>query len=437
MSQARRSEIDSYGFDGPVLSRDQQRQQDACDLKEQKLAAEWQRHALRGKLPRPGKLKQLIRQGVPRDLRRWVWMETSGAAQLRAGSVKGYFERHAKSAQHSDQSKEARRQIALDLPRTFPHHAWLKTEEGQLKLGRVLYAYCMHNTTVGYCQGLNCVAGFLLIVTESDEDAFWLLVALVEKILYADTYASNLTGCHVEMRTLGSLVQSKMPLFSDHLARVSCDISMFATDWFLCLFCTSCPSDVAARIWDALFSEGPKVLFRVSMALLLKCEAECLKFDNAGEIMQAVKQATLTIHDREELMKAAFNDVRKFPMAKIEEIRQQQYSAVMAMLAEREAIRARREERERQQQLRADKERQRREEAEREMDSGIDDLTDAERLALELRVGLKKELINVGQGLRQVVNSVHGILKEVPGRMQVTYQQAVGSVQDRAGTSNH
>lgn len=107
------------------------------------------------------------------------------------------------------------------------------------------------------------------------------------------------------------------------------------------------------------------------------------------------------------------------------------------MLAEREAIRARREERERQQQLRADKERQRREEAEREMDSGIDDLTDAERLALELRVGLKKELINVGQGLRQVMNSVHGIMKEVPGRMQVTYQQAVGNVQDRAGPSNH
>lgn len=73
--------------------------------------------------------------------------------------------------------------------------------------------------------------GFLLIVTESEEDAFWLLVALVEKILYADTYASNLTGCHVEMRTLGTLVQGKMPLFSDHLARVSCDISMFATDW--------------------------------------------------------------------------------------------------------------------------------------------------------------------------------------------------------------
>lgn len=45
--------------------------------------------------------------------------------------------------------------------------------------------------------------------------------------------------------------------------------------------------------------------------------------------MQAVKQATLSIHDREELMKAAFNDVKKFPMAKIEEIRQQQYSAVM------------------------------------------------------------------------------------------------------------
>jgi hypothetical protein len=43
-------------------------------------------------------------------------------------------------------------QIELDLPRTFPRHAWLAGEEGQAALRAVLTAYAGHNPDVGYCQ---------------------------------------------------------------------------------------------------------------------------------------------------------------------------------------------------------------------------------------------------------------------------------------------
>lgn len=63
---------------------------------------------------------------------------------------------------------------------------------------------------------------------------------------------------------------------------LGCDISLLATDWFLCLFATSLPSESAARVWDALFNEGPKVLYRVSLALLRQHEQLLLSKDNAG-----------------------------------------------------------------------------------------------------------------------------------------------------------
>jgi hypothetical protein len=34
---------------------------------------------------------------------------------------------------------------------------------------------------------------------------------------------------------------------------------MFATDWFLVLFANTLPSETAARVWDGVFLEGPKV----------------------------------------------------------------------------------------------------------------------------------------------------------------------------------
>ncbi len=40
---------------------------------------------------------------------------------------------------------------------------------------------------------------------------------------------------------------------------MGCDISLLATDWFLCLFCTSLPAETVLRVWDALMHEGAKV----------------------------------------------------------------------------------------------------------------------------------------------------------------------------------
>ena len=37
--------------------------------------------------------------------------------------------------------------------------------------------------------------------------------------------------------------------------------------WFSSLFCTALPAETAVRIWDVLFLEGPKILFRVALAL--------------------------------------------------------------------------------------------------------------------------------------------------------------------------
>ncbi len=43
---------------------------------------------------------------------------------------------------------------------------------------------------------------------------------------------------------LQELVIEKMPKLAAHLSAAQCDITIVATDWFLCLFCTTLPSEV-------------------------------------------------------------------------------------------------------------------------------------------------------------------------------------------------
>lgn len=63
-------------------------------------------------------------------------------------------------------------------------------------------------------------------------------------ILYQDMFSNNLSGTHVEMRSLWELVSSKLPRLAQHLQALKCDISILATDWFMCLFATTLPAEV-------------------------------------------------------------------------------------------------------------------------------------------------------------------------------------------------
>ena len=63
------------------------------------------------------------------------------------------------------------------------------------------------------------------------ENAFWLLVQLVEATLLEGTYSQNLAGCAVEMRTLEALIAAKLPRLAAHMAALEADVSLFAMDW--------------------------------------------------------------------------------------------------------------------------------------------------------------------------------------------------------------
>ncbi len=76
-----------------------------------------------------------------------------------------------------------------DMPRTFPHNVWVASSAGQTALRRVLLAFSMHKPTVGYCQSMNYITAMLLLtLNKCEEDAFWVLVALIDDGKSADDF---------------------------------------------------------------------------------------------------------------------------------------------------------------------------------------------------------------------------------------------------------
>ena len=59
----------------------------------------------------------------------------------------------------------------------------------------------------------------------------------------------------------------------------------------------------AMRVWDALLSEGTKILYRVALALLKTHENKLMAQDNAGYVQREMKLCSAGMHDRDALMK--------------------------------------------------------------------------------------------------------------------------------------
>ncbi|KAJ9686408.1 hypothetical protein PVL29_015353 [Vitis rotundifolia] len=278
-------------------------------------------------------LKRLIRKGIPPVLRPKVWFSLSGAAKKRSTVPESYYNDLTKAVE--GKVTAATRQIDHDLPRTFPGHPWLDTPEGHATLRRVLVGYSFRDSDVGYCQGLNYVAALLLLVMKTEEDAFWMLAVLLENVLVSDCYTNNLSGCHVEQRVFKDLLAKKCPRIAAHLEALEFDVSLVATEWFLCLFSKSLPSETALRVWDVLFNEGAKVLFHVALAIFKMKEEELLLAHQVGDVINILQKTTHHLFDPEELLTVAFDKIGSMTTNTISKQRKKQEPAVMAELDQR------------------------------------------------------------------------------------------------------
>lgn len=95
----------------------------------------------------------------------------------------------------SNDSLMSSKQIEKDLLRTMPMNACFShiSSTGISRLRRILRGLAWLYPDIGYCQGTGMIAASLLLLCE-EEDAFWLMVTIVEDLLPASYYSSTLIG---------------------------------------------------------------------------------------------------------------------------------------------------------------------------------------------------------------------------------------------------
>jgi hypothetical protein len=158
------------------------------------------------------------------------------------------------------------------------------------QLRRVLMAFAVRCPSVGYCQSLNYVAGLLLLFM-SEEEAFWMLCTIVERIMPEGMYGVKMEGVTVDQEVLMRLIEERMPAIGQRLKRDSEEagappITFVTSHWFLTLYVDVLPIESNLRVWDCLFLEGSEVLFRVALTLFKLHEQQICSIEDPLELFQ-------------------------------------------------------------------------------------------------------------------------------------------------------
>ncbi|KAG0075456.1 hypothetical protein BGZ90_009874 [Linnemannia elongata] len=246
-------------------------------------------------------LRELVRGGIPVMYRNKIWQEASGAYDMRQP---GYY-----------------RELLSRQP----------PEE------------CHHNPLVGYCQGMNLLAGTLLLTNNTEEESFWILVSMLGRRMPEDYFTQQLLSPQADQRVLKELVQEIMPRLSLHFQEMHVDLTAVTFSWFLTLFTDCLPVETLLRVWDVFFVEGMMVVFKIAVAILWMNEKEILKCRNGAAVYCYMKQMTLVMHQADKLMKVAFVTLKSsIHPEKIEAKRQRhQRSVRQELLQEQQTLKMR------------------------------------------------------------------------------------------------
>ncbi|KAL5966069.1 hypothetical protein TSMEX_006198 [Taenia solium] len=225
----------------------------------------------------------LIRVGIPDQFRSIIWQLCTGAY---GSPLKQTYYKYLRDVSPFE------RAIARDISRTYPKHDFFKDKgsAGQQSLFNVMKAYSLHDREVGYCQGSGFIAG-LLLMQMGEEEAFTVLVQLMNEYRLRELYKPCMTELGVCMHQLDGLIAEFLPELHTHFATQAFAPSHYASAWFLTLFATAFPISMTTRVMDLFIAEafparynpykglGMDFILRLSLAILKQFAPRLLTMD--------------------------------------------------------------------------------------------------------------------------------------------------------------
>ena len=214
----------------------------------------------------PNRFKKLLIEGPPSDLRWEVW--------------KVLFEYKSRTLPSNPIDCEFLTLIEKDLDRTFPTHPFFSVPETISNLRELLINIVRLNPELGYCQGMNSVAGVFLMVSSNNVlESTVMMDIFINKYKAKSLFEPGFPKVHELIEIFNKVFKARLHSLFNHFEQIELDQQLWIAKWFMTLFAYSFKLEAVQRFWDVIFAFGLNSMVNLALSVLQKMKHELEKMD--------------------------------------------------------------------------------------------------------------------------------------------------------------
>ena len=158
-------------------------------------------------------------------------------------------------------------EIKRDINRTFYTKKFVEGD-GKKMLLDILTALAFIRPEIGYCQGMNFIAGALINFIDDEERCFWIFLSFIDNIDMNNLYTKNMPDYSIRVYQLNYYIKEYFPELSIHFKKHQINPDVFFSKWILTIFSNYLPFDVLYKVWDVFILDKWQAIFKFSLMIL-------------------------------------------------------------------------------------------------------------------------------------------------------------------------
>lgn len=149
---------------------------------------------------------------------------------------------------------------------------------------------------MGYCQGMNFIAGVLLIETLCPTTAFWTLLAMIRLKSFSGLFCPGVPALKLKLVQFQNLVSEFYPPGHNALEKLSIPTDLIAHQFFVTAFAYFIHPSLLIRFWDIFFVNGWQSLMTLGLAVFSLLEPHlhtAFDTESALKLIQVINRRSL------------------------------------------------------------------------------------------------------------------------------------------------
>jgi len=232
-----------------------------------------------------------VQYGIPKHIRSSAWLLLAKVNELKAAHPKGLYE------ELSTKPSDWEYVIEKDVSRTFGDEPFFKDHEYKAgdKLNRILRAYANYDTELGYTQGMNSIAGLVLMVMSryeanhsnhsgkhqrlsknGERNSFWILLYLMKERDYRKCFTDGYPKLMANLEVFEAELERKLPNVVEHLRKWGVTLQAVFMHQFMTVMGQNSPIEFFTRVMDVFLVKGEIVIKIALIKAIELCQEEIM-----------------------------------------------------------------------------------------------------------------------------------------------------------------